>query len=165
VDTSRESLTSAASLRKIGEADAAMAKGGANFDLLMQRAVALTLADQYALMDRDATAALKLQPESGYAHALHGIALAARKQTWPALLELRRATDIDPKIAEAWLKRGEIEGELHRPAEAVEALTKVLALHPGDPHTLKLREKNLRMLGKLAEANADAAQLKAGGAK
>lgn len=99
------------------------------------------------------------------AHSLYGISLAARKKPWFALHELRRANELDPKIAEAWLKRGEIEGELHRPALAVEAFTKVLELHPGNLHTLQLREKYLRLLGRNAEADADAAQLKAGGVK
>jgi tetratricopeptide (TPR) repeat protein len=148
---------SASGLRAIGRADAELENNGATVLWLARRADALNSVQQPALALEDATAALKLEPENDVALTAHGQALAMTGKEWDALPELRRATEINPRNAKAWHWIGEIESRHKNFAAAVEALSRLLELEPGEVSALTMREKSLRALGRRAEADVDAA--------
>ena len=58
--------------------------------------------------------------------------------------ELVQACELNPKNANAWYWRGEVETQHQNYAPAVEALTQVLNLESARPAVLELRAKNLR---------------------
>ncbi|HEY2343071.1 MAG TPA: hypothetical protein VGH90_08595, partial [Chthoniobacteraceae bacterium] len=101
-----------------------------------------------------------LDVNSDAALAARGEALNATGEDWKALPDVKRAAEINPKNPLAWYLRAVIEAKHRNFADAAEASSKVLELHPNDREALGLREKSYRSLGKTAEADADAARNK-----
>ena len=139
--------------------DQQLAANGPSAPVYAQRADRLNGLGQYALAEADAQAALKRDPENALALAAHGIALGEQKRTWPALADLRRATELNPRDTNAWLIAGELESGHHHYAPAVEALTRVLQAEPRNERALRTRADCLHVLGRNAEADADSTLL------
>jgi hypothetical protein len=68
---------------------------------------------------------------------------------------LKQADEIAPNNAELAAERGRILLEMNRPAEALAAFGRALALDPGDPRTLNNRGAALAALGQKEAAQAD----------
>jgi YaiO family outer membrane protein len=81
--------------------------------------------------------------------------------------DLRAAAAASPDYADVWSALGNTYAWSDRPAHAVDAYTRLIALRPADPAALVARGRALRALGRNGEARADldkARTLGAGGA-
>ena len=90
------------------------------------------------LANRDANAALadyeklaQLVPNSSVYEDEIGFLLAATNRTAQAVSHLKRATELDPKLAQAWYHLGVALWLVQQPDPAVRDLQKAVALAPG----------------------------------
>jgi tetratricopeptide (TPR) repeat protein len=63
-----------------------------------------------------------------------GVALQAQGKYEEAIESLRHATDLDPKLGEAWAKAGKFHGDRNKHAEAITALEKAIEVGPKDAY-------------------------------
>jgi protein O-mannosyl-transferase len=78
------------------------------------------------------TKAVELSPGSPTAHFDLGVTLAEAGKLDDALVELRRATELDPNYADAWSAMGRAEGKLGRPAAGLEHCARAVQIAPDD---------------------------------
>lgn len=80
----------------------------------------------------------------------------ARLQHWPeAERDLRAAATAAPTYADAWSALGDMYLWSGRPAHAVDAYGRLIALRPSDPAPYLARGRALRALGRAVDARAD----------
>jgi len=133
-------------LPQIKTLDAQIFKSPNNIELLLQRARLFTVADRPLLALDDAERAFKLQPAS----------MRARIQTAEALLDTNREDDAAKLEVGKNLERQE---DKHVSDEALDILGKLdtrLQANPKDAEALVARSKELKELGQLTLALADA---------
>jgi superkiller protein 3 len=117
---------------------AAMAEGDADAQALVQEVtVASALAEaaqgQTDLAVQDLTALRDKHPDSAVARLGLGKALILKRQADPALVELQKAVELDPKNAEAWYQIGYASHVLKQnAAAALPAYEKAVAADPGN---------------------------------
>jgi tetratricopeptide (TPR) repeat protein len=121
------------------------------------------LAGCLAALDGDSTEAEKyLSLAEGAPEARGGVELgrgllaagAGRKAE--AIRRLSAAARLDPRLALAWTKLGEVYLELSLPDEALRAFQHVTALHPNDPRAHAAVAEALGRLRRYADATAQA---------
>jgi tetratricopeptide (TPR) repeat protein len=118
---------------------AAMAEGDPDAQALVQEVtVASALAEaakgQTDLAVQDLTALRDKNPESAVARLGLGKALILKRQADPALVELKKAVELDPKNAEAWYQMGYASHVLKQNAAgALPAYEKAVEADPGNP--------------------------------
>lgn len=79
--------------------------------------------------------AIELDNRSALAYLGRGVGYSYLPEAFgggiePALKDIRKALDLDPKLAEGWLWMGVVLRKANRNAEAKQALTKAVALNP-----------------------------------
>ncbi len=124
------------------------------------RSAILLEADQPVLALEEAEAAARPSEKTGPGNVEAQIVLAAallrNDRATDALAAAKRATELDPRNADAWALRGRLEQEsLADFPAAVDSLTRALAIRK-EPRWLGRREVCLRTMGRLAEADRDA---------
>jgi protein O-mannosyl-transferase len=77
--------------------------------------------------------AVKMKEDSADAHLLKGWYHYERGENTEALASARRALELDPAYARAWLGLGFFMVKANQPAEAVAAFQKTLEIYPGSP--------------------------------
>jgi len=103
---------------------------------------AINLADLYRQLGRDAEgenvlrSAIAISPEQGGLHHALGLTLTRLKQPEAALIELRRAAELEPDRARYPYVYAVALHSAGRRSDAIELLKKSLARHPGDRDTL-----------------------------
>jgi tetratricopeptide (TPR) repeat protein len=145
-------------LREIGALDQKLATQPGDARLLVARAVALNMAEQWGLALDDADEALKTNADDVNALVESGHALIHLEQPHDAAERLEKATRLDPANAYAWLWRAELANLRSDHAAAVDFASRSLAIVE-TPAALRFREQSLRALGRNADADRDALKL------
>ncbi len=145
IDAYKESARVKMALNRAGDAvgDASIAAAMAENDPDAQRlavevkaakALEYLAQGQPALAVQDLTALRDQNPTVPEVRVMLGKALAAQRQADPAIAELAKATELDPKNAEAQFQLGFVNLVLKgNPAAALGPLDKAVALDPANP--------------------------------
>jgi tetratricopeptide (TPR) repeat protein len=117
---------------------AAMAEGDADAQALVQevtvaRSLALLAQGQTDLAVQDLTALRDQNPNSAVVRVGLAKALIAKRQADPAVAELKKAVELDPKACEGWFQLGYVFHVLKGSApSAIEPYEKALGCDPGN---------------------------------
>src|SRR5258708_21497448 len=98
--------------------------------------------------------AVELRPQYALAH-LNLARLAVHADPATALVHAQAAVKADPRLAHAWLLIGDIERHMFRPAEALAAIDRAIALGPRGPAAHNARAAVLAELGEAEEARRE----------
>ncbi|WP_225584031.1 sulfotransferase [Pseudoxanthomonas sp. PXM02] len=90
----------------------------------------------WGAMERLAMAWLQARPDDVPVRFALGVALLERQRAQAAAAQLQRVTELAPGHADAWAQHARALSLLQRPAEAVVAADRALALAPRDARTL-----------------------------
>jgi tetratricopeptide (TPR) repeat protein len=105
-------------------------------------------------------AEVSVDPAKSEIHRNKARLLIEEKNWQQALVEIRQATQLNPKAADAWLIQGTVAMRLEENAEALDAFNKYLALNPPVDKATAVRQRiaevELRLDKQKAEANAKA---------
>jgi tetratricopeptide (TPR) repeat protein len=141
-------------LETISRLDSEISVERSNAELYVARAWQLNEINQPALALQDAENAARLNPKSTGACAECSYALKKLGRAEEALLQIKRATDLDPNFSTAWHYRGELEMERGETLSAIESLSHAIDTSP-TPAALQKREQCYRRLGLLVKADQD----------
>ena len=120
--------------------------GSATVDLLLSRGqAALDAGDPAAAIDH-LTAAIDYAPDFAEPYHLRATAYYLTGRIGPALADLRRALALEPRHFRALRGLAVLLEEMGEPAQAVEVLDAMLALHPADLDGQAARERLMRTL-------------------
>ncbi len=147
-------------LETISRLDAEMSLERTNAELFVTRAWQLNDIGQPALALQDAENAVRFDVDSAGAHAEMAYALAKLDRNDEAFAQIQRATEIDANFSTAWHYRGELEMSRGNLENAIESLSRALAINQ-TPAALQKREECYVKLGQLDKAKADRAALEA----
>jgi predicted O-linked N-acetylglucosamine transferase (SPINDLY family) len=121
---------------------------------LVNRGNVLMDMGDYARAEQVFAKLVRLSPRDGELQRQLGRALQRQGKRDQALVRFRQAVAIDKTLVEAWMDISGTLDELLRPAEAVEALDKGLALNPEHPRLLEAKSIILRRSGEMRRAEA-----------
>ena len=141
-------------LQTIRRLDAEIIAEPGSADLRTNRAWQLNEIGQPQLALADAKSALQSDPKSAGACAEASYALEKLKREPEAYEQIKRATELDPNFSTAWQYRGELEMRRADYPEAIDSLTRALAINQ-TAAALAKREECYRKLGLLAKAQND----------
>ncbi len=142
------------SLETISRLDAEISVERSNAELYLERAWQLDDIGQPRLALEDAENATRLDAQSAGAYAESSYALMKLGRASEAYEQIKRATGIDPSFTTAWQYRGELEMQKADFIQAVESLSRALAITQTAVVLLK-REQCYRRLGLLVKAEED----------
>jgi tetratricopeptide (TPR) repeat protein len=141
-------------LESISRLDTAISVERKNPDHYAVRAWQLNEIGQPLLGLQDAETAVRLDPKSAGAYMELSYALSKLGRGDEARDAVKMATDLDAKLAPAWLYRGELEMERANNLAAIEFLSKAIAIETSAA-ALEKREECYRRVGLLARAADD----------
>lgn len=139
-------LEAAATFRRVGRLYAAAGRAAAAdaafaryFELSPDAALVAEAAERHQAGDTEAALAgydsvLRRSPNHVDALRLKGVALSQLRQFDAAEKALRRAVELAPDFAVAWINLGGLLSEAERPDAAADAYRRALALDPGNAH-------------------------------
>jgi tetratricopeptide (TPR) repeat protein len=145
---------SAEFLETISRLDSEISVERSNAELYVARAWQLNEIGQPALALQDAENAARLEQKSAGACAECSYALMKLGRAQEALVQIKRATELDPNFATAWQYRGELEMERGETLSAIESLSHALDSNQ-TAIALQKREQCYRRLGLLVKAEQD----------
>lgn len=141
-------------LETISRLDSELGAETNNPELYVARAWQLNDIAQPRLALRDAETALQYDAKSAAALAERGYALAKLSRGAEAFESVKRATEADPSFSTAWQYRGELEFQRGAYVDAVESLSRAIAISQ-TASALQKREECYRRLGLFAKAEDD----------
>ncbi|MBI3267452.1 MAG: protein kinase [Planctomycetes bacterium] len=147
------------------DAERALALDKDNGDALAAKAVTLLLQGRTRLAVQASEHAVESNPQHALSRFAHGAVLAqGTGDLAGARLEIDRALELDPCLAQAYMQRALLRQAGHDDAGSVADLDEALRLEPKNPVALNLRGLSRIQLGRMREAIADCdAALAAGG--
>ncbi|HEY0793597.1 MAG TPA: hypothetical protein VGD78_21225 [Chthoniobacterales bacterium] len=145
-------------LRALADADTQVSQRRDQAGPLVTRAKALRRLNQYLLALADAQAALDLDPNSAAAHFQAAHALDDLDRAAEARAHAARATELNSDDPTMWYYRGLLEAQRADFDRAIQSQTRSLACRESYV-ALQQRENLQRRLGRIREADADAARL------
>ncbi|MDP9003521.1 MAG: hypothetical protein M3N12_01880, partial [Verrucomicrobiota bacterium] len=141
-------------LETISRLDSEISVERSNAELYVARAWQLNEIGQPALALQDAENAARLDQKSAGACAECSYALMKLGRAQEALVQIKRATELDPNFDTAWQYRGELEMERGETLSAIESLSHALDTSQ-TAIALQKREQCYRRLGLLVKAEQD----------
>lgn len=149
---------SESALRTLAECDLQVIREPGSAEPLVARAKALRALNQYLLSLTDAQAAAVLDPNSAGAHFQAAHALDSLDRPREAVAQVVRATELAGNDPVMWYYRGLLEAQRADFEAAIKSQTRSLAIRESYV-ALQQRELLERRLGRVREAEADAARL------
>jgi tetratricopeptide (TPR) repeat protein len=146
-------------LRELADEDALIVQNRGKVEPLCARSKTLRLLNQFTLALADSRAALAIDDNSAAAHFEMAHDLDGLGEGRDALVQIAKATELDPKNAVMWYYRGVLEAQRANFSAAIESQTHSLAIRESTV-ALHAREQCARRLGKTAEADADLRRLR-----
>lgn len=104
--------------------------------------------------------AINADPKNGFAHLRYAAFLAARNHDEQAVLQAKKAVELQPRCAPCWKTYGDILGQAGRSRDAVTAYQRSLALQP-DSETRRQLIQALAAIGETVRAEHMRSALKA----
>ena len=154
----KDTHVSDAALRALGENDEHISQNQQTATALAARAGTLRELKQYVLALADARAAIQVDEKNAAGHAEAARSLEKLDHSREALNEIKRASELAPNDPAIWFDRGRIEGARADFPGAIESLTRSLKISES-LMVLQERERCERRLGRINEADADAARI------
>jgi tetratricopeptide (TPR) repeat protein len=141
-------------LAALRDEDARITQNANDADAFSARAKTLFDLKQFALALNDAQSALKIDNRNAAAHIEAARVLGELDQTKDALVEITKATELNPNDSAAWFHRGSLEARRADYVAAIESFTRSLE-HGEWIEALRAREKAERRIGQTDKADAD----------
>ena len=141
-------------LETMGRLDSEISAERNNAELYVARAWQLNEIGQPALALQDAETGARLDPKSAGACAEASYAMTKLGRAADALLQIKRATELDENFATAWHYRGELEMARGETLSAIESFTHAIEANQ-TVAALQKREQCYRKLGLLVKAEQD----------
>jgi tetratricopeptide (TPR) repeat protein len=145
-------------LRTLGDCDLEVVQEPGRPEPLVARAKALRALNQYLLALTDAQAAAALDPNSADAHFQAAHALDGLGRPGEAMVQVVKATELAGNDPVVLYYRGLLEAQRADFEAAIESQTRSLAIRESYV-ALQQRERIERRIGRVREADADAARL------
>jgi tetratricopeptide (TPR) repeat protein len=146
-------------LTALRDTDARIIQNPNDADAFAARARTLFDLKQFALALNDAQSALKIDNRNVAAHIEAAKVLSELDQTKNALVEITKATELNPNDSAAWFQRGSLEARRADFAAAIESFTRSLE-HGEWIEALRAREKAERRVGQTDKADADLSRIR-----
>ncbi len=141
-------------LRELGDEDTQILQNASKAEAFAARAATLRYLHQYVLSLADARAALALDDKSVAAHIEAAEDLDQLDQSKEALVEIIKATELNPNDSSAWFHRGNLEATRANFPAAIESQTRSLKINE-TLEALRARYKCERRIGQIDKADAD----------